>query len=469
MTSVHHRRTDRDVGFSTQRFRKTVTDLEAKLPLGAFHKEAVAFPLAQEKSLSSFWQRIEVLVHFLVTDKYLSLFLSDAALATSTARVVLAFLQYWHSFGTWFPEEKAHVRGVDMFIAISLRVLPRQERLLADLFSAHAIDFMVAALSDSANLRSHDHYGVQYALYVALHGSRPVLAHQLASSVWSGGVYQCLAKLAAEPIWDSDSDAAHDRGKRRFWALQCMHECHDVLHACGMPVSATADQPALLNHALRAVLTDPKFEDGCSAAVRAATSFTPWIMEHDLDACDKWMKELYDDSLGVMACNALSLLEILTSRYECPQLDDQRSSNVLVFLCNAFKAACCRCKHREEQVCDTRLLELFKGRTPAGKSFGSYLLAPSSLKNDHIFRSVTQLASDLRTVLSSLKGESLLAVEIRNFLGDVRWRRTLCGNAACKTSLPALKKCARCETISYCGKECQAADWPQHKTACKKS
>ncbi|EPQ55146.1 hypothetical protein GLOTRDRAFT_111137 [Gloeophyllum trabeum ATCC 11539] len=29
------------------------------------------------------------------------------------------------------------------------------------------------------------------------------------------------------------------------------------------------------------------------------------------------------------------------------------------------------------------------------------------------------------------------------------------------------KACDRCKHVSYCGKECQAADWPNHKRVCK--
>ena len=30
-----------------------------------------------------------------------------------------------------------------------------------------------------------------------------------------------------------------------------------------------------------------------------------------------------------------------------------------------------------------------------------------------------------------------------------------------------LHKCSRCKVVAYCGRSCQSADWPRHKTFCK--
>ncbi len=39
-----------------------------------------------------------------------------------------------------------------------------------------------------------------------------------------------------------------------------------------------------------------------------------------------------------------------------------------------------------------------------------------------------------------------------------------CGPACAK---PASSMCQRCKASAYCSRECQAADWPQHKALCK--
>ena len=39
-----------------------------------------------------------------------------------------------------------------------------------------------------------------------------------------------------------------------------------------------------------------------------------------------------------------------------------------------------------------------------------------------------------------------------------------CGPACAK---PASSMCQRCKASAYCSRECQAADWPQHKALCR--
>eukprot|EP01116_Phalansterium_solitarium_P013230 TRINITY_DN3045_c0_g1_i1.p1 TRINITY_DN3045_c0_g1~~TRINITY_DN3045_c0_g1_i1.p1 ORF type:complete len:354 (+),score=20.36 TRINITY_DN3045_c0_g1_i1:644-1705(+) len=351
-----------------------------------------------------------------------------------------------------------------LFASIVRRVLPKQERLLLSLFSAHAIDFLVAALSDSAHLKPIHHAQALDALDAVL-ADRHGRANQFASAIWSGSVYQCMARLAAEPVWTSDPDQTHFACTRRYWALHCIYVCQNIMANYDLPL-AVADQPDLLRHAVRLGLTDAKFEaQSCAAAVMAASTLLTWRYEvlHDRAACDQWVNGLYVDAIGVMVSNALASVEDVGSLVPNMLYFE---STAIVFACNAVNVCCCQLPPK---IADKHLLDIFQVRTPSGKSFMTYLLSSSSLQNPTILPAATRMASQLKAVLSRLDGTCSLAAEIRNFLGDVRWRRTVCGNPACATSLAAMKKCSRCETASYCSKECQAADWPRHKLACKKS
>ena len=41
------------------------------------------------------------------------------------------------------------------------------------------------------------------------------------------------------------------------------------------------------------------------------------------------------------------------------------------------------------------------------------------------------------------------------------------GCAVCGVEVAKLKRCTACKAVSYCSRECQSADWPQHKLKCK--
>jgi hypothetical protein len=54
-------------------------------------------------------------------------------------------------------------------------------------------------------------------------------------------------------------------------------------------------------------------------------------------------------------------------------------------------------------------------------------------------------------------------------IGEIDIVAKKCGTANCQVRSKKLKKCGRCEGVSYCSKECQMDDWPRHKEVCKVS
>ena len=43
---------------------------------------------------------------------------------------------------------------------------------------------------------------------------------------------------------------------------------------------------------------------------------------------------------------------------------------------------------------------------------------------------------------------------------------TCIGGGEAGGAAPALQQCSRCRMVRYCGRECQAAHWPEHKAFC---
>ena len=44
--------------------------------------------------------------------------------------------------------------------------------------------------------------------------------------------------------------------------------------------------------------------------------------------------------------------------------------------------------------------------------------------------------------------------------------RDLLACVVCDKGGDRIKKCAKCVSVSYCGRECQVADWTRHKRLC---
>jgi len=55
-------------------------------------------------------------------------------------------------------------------------------------------------------------------------------------------------------------------------------------------------------------------------------------------------------------------------------------------------------------------------------------------------------------------------------LGDRLTSNVLrCDNVNCREINKPLKKCSTCKSVSYCSKNCQKVNWPNHRINCKRS
>ena len=74
-----------------------------------------------------------------------------------------------------------------------------------------------------------------------------------------------------------------------------------------------------------------------------------------------------------------------------------------------------------------------------------------------------------RCVIRFLKKRISCSCLDRKYQQFVKFQPKLGQCFRCKTKMEAksLQKCSRCRVARYCGKECQVADWPQHKAHCK--
>eukprot|EP01116_Phalansterium_solitarium_P006560 TRINITY_DN1888_c3_g1_i1.p3 TRINITY_DN1888_c3_g1~~TRINITY_DN1888_c3_g1_i1.p3 ORF type:complete len:121 (+),score=31.81 TRINITY_DN1888_c3_g1_i1:158-520(+) len=112
---------------------------------------------------------------------------------------------------------------------------------------------------------------------------------------------------------------------------------------------------------------------------------------------------------------------------------------------------------------------MFAVRSKAGKGIADLLLAKDmvTMQAGPIF--VGNLRFDLLRLFQNESVDPSAVLVLRAFLDDLRWRHSGCGHEACgKPWNSTMKKCAHCQAVSYCGMQCQTADWPRHKAACQK-
>ncbi|KAF7314692.1 MYND-type domain-containing protein [Mycena kentingensis (nom. inval.)] len=94
---------------------------------------------------------------------------------------------------------------------------------------------------------------------------------------------------------------------------------------------------------------------------------------------------------------------------------------------------------------------------------------PPSLSNVPRTPNGNEDAHDYRWLTHELWTTPEVLAWVRKCVGSIPAVLKKCGNAACnkrEAVVLEFKQCAGCHQLSYCGKECQKAHWPEHKADC---
>jgi hypothetical protein len=74
-------------------------------------------------------------------------------------------------------------------------------------------------------------------------------------------------------------------------------------------------------------------------------------------------------------------------------------------------------------------------------------------------------------LVNAMDGSKQLRKNIKSIQLDLGTLTIGCGYRKCanKQLTTAMQMCSRCQDMFYCNRECQVADWPNHKSHCKKA
>eukprot|EP01116_Phalansterium_solitarium_P007562 TRINITY_DN20300_c0_g1_i1.p1 TRINITY_DN20300_c0_g1~~TRINITY_DN20300_c0_g1_i1.p1 ORF type:complete len:322 (-),score=34.24 TRINITY_DN20300_c0_g1_i1:457-1422(-) len=236
-----------------ERLRKIVKILSAKLPLGPFHRTVVPFPpgdpAAPNRGHPDFFVQLGFVAHMCSQPKA-DAFFSDTSFALTTAKLILAYLQYWHSYDSWCGDEPGsepsmlHREFIVMMLAQLLAVVMHgRRRALMDLLLAHGIGVFAAVFSDPRL----DWTRVLPPLDQLLSPSDSA-APALAAALWRSGAVDGLLRYAVLPP-DTPSAAV-----ARPMAARCAMMAAEFALRSNASVCYTDEQLQLLNSTIRCVL-----------------------------------------------------------------------------------------------------------------------------------------------------------------------------------------------------------------------
>eukprot|EP01116_Phalansterium_solitarium_P014760 TRINITY_DN32576_c0_g1_i1.p1 TRINITY_DN32576_c0_g1~~TRINITY_DN32576_c0_g1_i1.p1 ORF type:complete len:325 (+),score=54.08 TRINITY_DN32576_c0_g1_i1:94-975(+) len=192
--------------------------------------------------------------------------------------------------------------------------------------------------------------------------------------------------------------------------------------------------------------------------VCAAVSWCNCLRTQDRIESDFALSAAFSSGLPEVLGTVLSALEVAPTRYPSDV------SSILWFVGLVIHWVIEDWPNHGAQWRAQSLVGIFAARSADGKSVADFLLAKATVSDAVDLRRAVLLSIE-RGIIDDPSAVSVL----RAFLDDLRWRRLKCGHEACgKPWDSTMKKCARCQAVSYCGTQCQSADWPRHKASCKK-
>eukprot|EP01116_Phalansterium_solitarium_P016931 TRINITY_DN4038_c0_g1_i1.p2 TRINITY_DN4038_c0_g1~~TRINITY_DN4038_c0_g1_i1.p2 ORF type:complete len:492 (-),score=73.70 TRINITY_DN4038_c0_g1_i1:8-1483(-) len=440
-----------------------ITELHAALPLSVCHPSVRPFPWLADPHLledtpvdrkpAAFLASVSAILLALRSERSAEiLFARDPALARAAAELLLALLQHRRSFGDWQDPEKngtavqcprplsAHIvfkqviehvarwHGYSLVPLLTAHAVPITSDLLADpeIDQETAVDCVIQPIAELVNTDPVGSIG-EFAAALYAGGPFAVLTANLSTNPSAPPVTKQYATMAL--AWICAVLHQLDKSKRR----------------------APVHQPRGAFVVFGTVMKNPKspWEQVimCARSVGYAYTWSNTMGPREDAEMVAAMLPAFETGLADVLGIVLSALE---AAHNDPTADDLRSV-CMWFVVLMIHWAIDVPKDQGTQWRVQTLAEVFTVRSSGGKSVADFLLAKETTGQPGGI--ATGVRGHLLTFArSGVRGDPSAIDKIRAFLDDPRWRRSQCGNKTCgKTWDDTMKKCARCQLVSYCG------------------
>eukprot|EP01116_Phalansterium_solitarium_P005061 TRINITY_DN1635_c0_g4_i1.p1 TRINITY_DN1635_c0_g4~~TRINITY_DN1635_c0_g4_i1.p1 ORF type:complete len:504 (-),score=64.78 TRINITY_DN1635_c0_g4_i1:24-1535(-) len=457
-------------------FKTGVWMLRAAFPLSVLQQSARPLPslchifgsARADEQAFCFAGSVFTLLHYMeLEDSATILFADDPDFARATAELILALLQHWRSFSAWFnPKTQKkycplaslspdrmfgqlleHVRRRSLVPLLTRHAVP----IVCDLLSSHGIHLPTAGRSLIKSIATLLDTGDQVVASVGA----------FAAAFYAGGPLAALGSMLVPPSPPVSEQFALD-------VLQCIGLTFTQMDNAKRHAPVHSLTSTFV--AVGAILKNKKSTaELVIAAVHAFRIACQWCRRvHSLEgAVSSALFAAFESGIPDVVGTLLATLDALSTR------SDPRFGH----MCSVSASSLCVLVHwmlflptaEFPQAASWRaetLAAMLAVRSDRGKSVADLLLAKEFCAETE---DRARMRDQLLEYLEHKSVDPAVVSLLRAFLADPRWRISQCGHEACgKPWVSTMKKFARCQTVSYCDKQCQAADWPRHKAACKK-